>query len=73
MVAGRVKWPDIQAGVTDMARAPNLVEIPVKPRGIGGILRDCWGSWLIVFSESVGVADSNIKELLAIKEAMGFF
>ncbi|XVE78048.1 hypothetical protein DITRI_Ditri13aG0112900 [Diplodiscus trichospermus] len=39
------------------------------PAGIGGILRDHLGNELIRFSRSVGMSESNVAELLAIREA----
>ena len=41
--------------------------------GIGGVLRDENGSTRLVFSKSIGLADSNMVELLAIKEAFLIF
>ncbi|XVF45253.1 hypothetical protein PTKIN_Ptkin02bG0190300 [Pterospermum kingtungense] len=43
------------------------------PTGIGGILRDHDGNELIPFSKSIGVADSNVAELIAIREAFILF
>ena len=44
-----------------------------RPAGIGGVLRDSSTIVKIIFSKSIGVADSNVAELLAIREAMGIF
>ncbi|XVF79235.1 hypothetical protein PTKIN_Ptkin14bG0204400 [Pterospermum kingtungense] len=41
--------------------------------GIGGILCDHQGRVLIRFSKSIGLADSNLAELLAIREALIVF
>ncbi|XVE80900.1 hypothetical protein DITRI_Ditri15bG0018300 [Diplodiscus trichospermus] len=41
--------------------------------GIGGILRDHWSSVKGVFSKSIGVADSNLVEIIAIKEALSLY
>ncbi|XVE56796.1 hypothetical protein DITRI_Ditri04bG0039600 [Diplodiscus trichospermus] len=41
--------------------------------GIGGVLRDHQGNVIIRFSRSVGVADSNLLELMAVKEAFILF
>ncbi|OMO72253.1 hypothetical protein COLO4_27741 [Corchorus olitorius] len=41
--------------------------------GIGGILRDENGNTKLVFSKPIGQADSNMAELLAIKEAFLIF
>ncbi|OMO83173.1 hypothetical protein COLO4_22651 [Corchorus olitorius] len=41
--------------------------------GIGGILRDDSGNTKLVFSKFIGIADSNMAELLAIKEAFLIF
>ena len=41
--------------------------------GIGGVLRDESGSIMLVFSKSIGIADSNMAELLTIKEAFLIF
>ncbi|XVE84839.1 hypothetical protein DITRI_Ditri17bG0044900 [Diplodiscus trichospermus] len=97
----RAKWSNIQYGVLDIVRFPQLVKTPdivkaARPNqkwsrpqpgflkfnvdgsalgklglaGIGGVLRDSLASWFIVFSKLVGTANSNVAELLAIKEAM---
>ncbi|XVF77486.1 hypothetical protein PTKIN_Ptkin14bG0048100 [Pterospermum kingtungense] len=41
--------------------------------GIGGLLRDNNSKILLKFSKSVGIADSNLAELMAIKEAFELF
>ncbi|XVF67323.1 hypothetical protein PTKIN_Ptkin10aG0111800 [Pterospermum kingtungense] len=41
--------------------------------GIGGILRDCEAKMKLRFSKSVGVADSRLAEVLAVKEAFILF
>ena len=41
--------------------------------GIGGALRDCKTAIKAVFSKSIGVADSNLAELLAVREALKVF
>ncbi|OMO63114.1 hypothetical protein COLO4_32709 [Corchorus olitorius] len=43
------------------------------PAGIGGVLRDEEGNTLVVFSKSIGVADSNFAEVMAIREAFIIF
>ena len=43
------------------------------PAGIGGVLRDCMAATKVVFSKAIGVADSNVAELLAIREALRIF
>ncbi|XVE60389.1 hypothetical protein DITRI_Ditri05aG0124900 [Diplodiscus trichospermus] len=43
------------------------------PAGIGGILRDHAGNVKARFSKSIGVADSNLAELMAIREAFLVF
>ena len=43
------------------------------PAGIGGVLRDSLAVVKIVFSKTIGVADSNVAELLAVREAMCIF
>ncbi|XP_017974604.1 PREDICTED: 14.7 kDa ribonuclease H-like protein [Theobroma cacao] len=43
------------------------------PAGIGGILTNHKGDVRVIFSKSIGVADSNLAELLAIKEAFIIF
>ena len=43
------------------------------PAGIGGVLRDCNASVKAVFSKSIGVVDSNLAELLAVREALQLF
>ena len=41
--------------------------------GIGGVLRDCNAAVKMIFSKSIGVADSNMNELLAVREALKMF
>ncbi|XVF80295.1 hypothetical protein PTKIN_Ptkin15bG0059300 [Pterospermum kingtungense] len=41
--------------------------------GIGGILRDSNSNFRTIFSKSIGVADSNLVELLAVHEVMKLF
>ncbi|XVE80966.1 hypothetical protein DITRI_Ditri15bG0024200 [Diplodiscus trichospermus] len=43
------------------------------PTGIGGILRDHLGIKKMAFSKPTGIADSNIAELMAIREAFILF
>ena len=43
------------------------------PAGIGGVLRDCKMRVKAVFSKTIGVADSNLAELLAVQEALKIF
>ncbi|XVF83970.1 hypothetical protein PTKIN_Ptkin16aG0537100 [Pterospermum kingtungense] len=43
------------------------------PAGIGGLLRDHEGRVKIRFSKAIGMADSNLAEILAIKEAFVLF
>ncbi|XVF37032.1 hypothetical protein REPUB_Repub19eG0110700 [Reevesia pubescens] len=43
------------------------------PAGIEGVLRNCGGERLLIFSKSIGLADSNLAEFLAIKEALAIF
>ena len=40
------------------------------PAGIGGVLRNCNGDVLFMFSKYVGVCDSNEVEVLAILESL---
>ena len=40
------------------------------PAGIGGVLRDNLSVVKMIFSKSVGIEDSNMAELLAVREAM---
>ena len=46
-----------------------------KPRsaGIGGVLRDCKAAVKVVFSKFIGVTDSNVAELLAVRKALKLF
>ena len=41
--------------------------------GIGGVLKDNLTAVKVVFSKSIGVADSNVAELLAVRKAMHIF
>ncbi|XVF23464.1 hypothetical protein REPUB_Repub13aG0041100 [Reevesia pubescens] len=43
------------------------------PAGIGGVLQDEAGAVKLIFSKSIGIADSNVVELLAVKEAFLVF
>ena len=43
------------------------------PAGIGGILKDCMAATKAVFSRAIGVADLNVAELLAVREALRIF
>ena len=43
------------------------------PAGIGGVLRDDHENVKIVFSKAVGIMDSNLTELLAVREAFIVF
>ena len=40
------------------------------PSGIGGVLRDMYGKVICLFSSFIGVLDSNVAELMAIKKAV---
>lgn len=40
------------------------------PAGIGGVLRDHSGSTRVVFSESVGIMESNEAALLSIRRTL---
>ena len=40
------------------------------PAGVGGVIRDSQGMIKLVFSKNIGMADSNLAELLAITEAL---
>ena len=43
------------------------------PAGIGGVFRNCNGDVLFMFSEYVGVRNSNEAEVLAILESLWCF
>ena len=43
------------------------------PIGIGGVLKDSSAVVKIVFSKPIGMANSNVAELLAVREAMCIF
>ena len=43
------------------------------PAGIGGVLRDSKAATKLVFSKAIGLADSNVAELLAVREALSLF
>ncbi|XWS63730.1 hypothetical protein CRYUN_Cryun06bG0126500 [Craigia yunnanensis] len=40
---------------------------------IGGVLKDCMAATKAVFFKAISVADSNIAELLAVREALRIF
>ena len=44
-----------------------------RPAGIGGVLRNCNGDVLFMFSKYVRVCDSNEAEVLAILESLRSF
>ncbi|XVF71505.1 hypothetical protein PTKIN_Ptkin12aG0043200 [Pterospermum kingtungense] len=44
-----------------------------RPSGIGGLLRDHLGRVLISFSKPIGIADSNMAEVMAVREALALF
>ncbi|XWS75528.1 hypothetical protein CRYUN_Cryun01aG0097400 [Craigia yunnanensis] len=41
--------------------------------GIGGLLKDCNTAVKVVFCKAIGVADSNVAELLAVREVVKLF
>ncbi|XWS48374.1 hypothetical protein CRYUN_Cryun13aG0071000 [Craigia yunnanensis] len=43
------------------------------PVGIGGVLRDNTAAIKLVFSKAIGVANSNVAELLAVREALSVY
>ena len=43
------------------------------PAGIGGVLKDCMAVTKAVFSRAIGVTDSDIAELLALREVLRIF
>ena len=43
------------------------------PTGIGGVLKDSKAATKLVFSKAIGLADSNVAELLAVREALSLF
>ncbi|KAK9285427.1 hypothetical protein L1049_024620 [Liquidambar formosana] len=45
----------------------------VDGSSIGGVLRDDKGCFRCVFSEPIGVMDSNVAELMAIRKALNLF
>ena len=40
--------------------------------GIGGVIRDCKGQVLFVFSKCIRIADSNLAELMAVVNALSY-
>ena len=44
-----------------------------RPMGIDGVLRDNTTTVKLVFSKSIGVANSNVAELLAVREALSVY
>ncbi|XVF83648.1 hypothetical protein PTKIN_Ptkin16aG0506800 [Pterospermum kingtungense] len=46
---------------------------PAGAAGIGGVLRDHNANVKLLFSESVGIVDSNLAELLAVLKALTLF
>ena len=40
--------------------------------GIGGVIRDCKGQVLFVFSKSIGIVDSNLAKLMAVINALSY-
>ena len=44
-----------------------------NPTGIECVLRDCKAAIKVVFSKAIGVTNSNITELLVVREALRIF
>lgn len=40
---------------------------------MGGVLKDCSGNAKLLFSKSLGIDDSNLSKIMAIKEAFVLF
>ncbi|XVF83470.1 hypothetical protein PTKIN_Ptkin16aG0489500 [Pterospermum kingtungense] len=73
-VWGKLKWPNLKDGTIDIARNLNVIKIPggvksVRSVGIGGVLRDSDANVILCFSKAAGNIDSNLAELIAVKEA----
>jgi len=79
---GLVKWTNvkkIRPSITWSAFKPTMVlkwnvdgSSPGKPgmAGIGGVLRDCNGKVICLFSIPVGIKDSNEAEFIAVVKAL---
>ncbi|EOX96525.1 Uncharacterized protein TCM_005759 [Theobroma cacao] len=69
------KWPEVNLGVDDLIKDPCNATNPrrVSHAGIGSILKDWSGDVMALFSKSMGMIDSNLEELLAVKEAAVIF
>ncbi|XVF66579.1 hypothetical protein PTKIN_Ptkin10aG0048600 [Pterospermum kingtungense] len=68
----RAKWPEASSWSLKFNVDGSSLGKP-GPAGVGWILRDHHGNELIRFSKSIGVEDSNVAELLAIREAFILF
>ena len=42
------------------------------PANMGGVIRNSKGQVLFVFSKSIGIADSNFAELIAVVNALSY-
>ena len=71
----------VKRGVSWNAPSPDFLKFNVDrssrgkpgPAGIGGVLRDHTTTVKLVFSKAIGVADSNVAELLAVREVLSVY
>ncbi|XVE68051.1 hypothetical protein DITRI_Ditri09bG0037800 [Diplodiscus trichospermus] len=70
---GKAKWPMVKESVLDVI-SPNIVRVPIVHNpglvGIEGVLRDYRSNVKAVFSKSIRATDSNLAQLIVIKEAL---
>ena len=66
---GNLKF-NVDGPVFEIPNNTGLVSGNLKAVGIGGVLRNSERVALALFSKSVGMQESNVAELLAIREAL---
>ncbi|XVF83420.1 hypothetical protein PTKIN_Ptkin16aG0484400 [Pterospermum kingtungense] len=69
---GKAEWVRHEAGCLKFNVDSFALGKP-NPAGIGGVLRDHEAKVKIRFSKAIGVADSNLAEVLASREAFLLF
>nr|GEV12617.1 cysteine-rich receptor-like protein kinase [Tanacetum cinerariifolium] len=68
-IVGKLPTRDVLLRIGIIAQNQSKCHGKPGPAGIGGVLRNNCGVVLALFSISVGVLDSNVAEVMAIKEA----
>ncbi|XVF62075.1 hypothetical protein PTKIN_Ptkin08bG0188000 [Pterospermum kingtungense] len=63
----------LQFQLLNLSKPRSACNFNPGPSGIGGVLRDHTGRVLIKFSKAIGVTDSSMAEVLAIREIVVMF